>query len=317
MYILLFILLTFSSAFAQPMTMEEKKATYLEEIRGHIPQAMYLKIKSMKFEKYRPDGPTGGFFIDLNEYYSGMQLTADQIMCTGKIPEVLEVDDVSDFFNAIKRSFVKFSETVPCNQNSKSVVSLAELNKVFDQLKEKEIYNNDHPNGMCFSRTYLISKELDDLGIKSQQLQISGWIMAAYKKGMYYGTEGYPIHKANLVTVDTGEGEEIYVVDPMYFDRPISLEQYKKIVSIPSIKNQYLVLSQDDNEALYKSNLSREKIVGYKSCTYNKYILEEEKSKVMLPADEFYYTERHKMLEADKFKSREEAIAAAKKKIDY
>ena len=305
----------------KPMSIEESKEYHLKQIQGLIPEQMYLKIKNMKFQKYIFPTKDNGWTVDYGDYYEKIQADLDSFICENKLPEVIEIAEVADFFNALRRSSIKFSDTIPCNQNSKDSISISDLNEVFNKLRNKKIFNNDHPNGLCFSRTYLISKELDGLGFKSKQLQIEGWVLGAFKrtteKGDYFGAEGYPIHKTNLITVETESGLVDYVIDPMYFDRPIPLTEYKALISIPSIKNHYSILPQDDNESLYRGPyFSREKIINYKNCTYNKFLLDEETAKVKLPADEFFYREKYKKIERDKFQSREKALEDAKNRIE-
>lgn len=314
---LLFFLLSFTIVFAQTEKFEEQKVSYLEEVKGFISRDLYKKIKEIKFEKYFDPESSNPFDTDLKTYYANLQKQADDLYCDrGEIPTSIAVENVHDFFTLLNRSLVKYSDTIPCNQSSKDIISLDELNKMFNKIKKKKIYNNDHPNGACFSRTYLISKELDDAGFKSKQLQISGWILGAYQKGKYYGAEGYPVHKANLVKVNTSEGIKEYVIDPMYMNGPIPLDEYKNQVSIDSVKNEYRVLDQDDNEWLYsESGGKRKNLAKQESCSYNAFLLEREKAIVKEPASEFYYEKRHQKIAEDKYSSRSEAVLATKSRL--
>lgn len=318
MKILVLYLLQFSIAFAQTSQFEDEKMSYLQEVKGYISRDLYKKIQEIKFEKYVDPEAKSAFSWDYKKYYTNLQKQADYLYCDGtEVPTSIAVDTVSDFFSSLNRSLVKYAEQIPCKESTKDVMTLDELEKVFSKLKKKNIYNNDHPNGACFSRTYLISKELDDAGFKSKQLQIAGWILGSYQKGKYYGVEGYPVHKANLVKVNTPGGVKEYVIDPMYLDRPISLDEYKKQISIKSVKNEYRVLDQDDNELLYtESGGVRKNLAKQESCSYNAHLLERERQIVKEPASEFYYKVRHQKIAEYKYSSRSEAVWTTKVNLE-
>lgn len=318
MKLLVVFLFTFTIAFSQTSNFEEQKMSYLEEVKGYISRDLYKKIREIKFEKYIDSESTSPFSTNFKKYYTNLQQQADHLYCeSAEVPTSIAVEYVSDFFKSLNVSLVKYSDTIPCNQSAKDVMSLDELNEISNKLENNNDYNNDHPNGACFSRTYLISKELNDLGFKSKQLQIAGWILGSYQKGKYYGVEGYPIHKANLVKVNTPEGIKEYVIDPMYLDAPIPLDEYKNQISNKNVKNEYRVLDQDDNESLYTEESGiRKNLAKQESCSYNAYLLQREKDLVKQPASEFYYKDRHKKISENKYLSRSEALLATKVKIE-
>ncbi len=129
-----------------------------------------------------------------------------QIICDpASLQPSMEIYILTDFAEKLKVEAIKNAELVPCNSKLNDAISEDELTKIFYELQADTRFSNNHPNGECFPRAYVISKILNDKGFRSQQLTINGWINAAYKHGNYYGTEGYNIHRENFPKTSSGE----------------------------------------------------------------------------------------------------------------
>jgi len=295
------------TSFGQPprLSFDEEFQQRLEDYKGFVQPEVYQTLKKVKLKKKKPSNEfSPGFSQELKSYYKQLDDTADQIICKNTRSPVLDVESPRDFLNALDKALFKNAVRTPCNPKGKEEVPLNELNKIFEELKKNPMLNNGHPNGECFNRAYLISQKLDQLGYKSKQLMTNGWVVAAYQTKKGFKAEGYDVHINNLVKVKTPEGVKEYIVDPMYFDRPVPLETYKSLVSIQDVKNQYTELSQSYFEAPTKSSKKSD------SCEYNQYLLEKAKAASSNPPNSFYYNN-----DRPAFKTREAAVLEQKKKF--
>ena len=137
--------------------------------------------------------------------------------------------------------------------------------------------------------------------------------MAAYQKGNYFGVEGYDVHKANLVKVQTPKGEMDYVVDPMYLDAPMELNQYKNYVTHKT-KNLFSIRDQDDHHMYYTRTIDGDKkIIEKVGCSYNELLYDKDLD--LLKNGSFDYKKQHERILEKKFLSRDEALKSAKEGI--
>lgn len=116
---------------------------------------------------------------------------------------------------------------IPCKA-TKSNLSGADLDQIKNTLWKNPLFVNEYPSGYCRGRSLLISKELDNLGFKSKMIEIRGTIFATYKIKQGYKSQPYLEHFANVVEV---QGKQ-YVLDPMFTDGPVPLDEYIKHVTV-------------------------------------------------------------------------------------
>ncbi len=117
---------------------------------------------------------------------------------------------------------------IPCKA-VKSNLSTAELDQIKDNLWKNPLLVNEYPSGYCRGRAFLISKNLDDLGFKSKMITMRGTVFATYKVKGGYKAQSYLEHFANVVEVQ----DKQYVLDPMFTDGPVLLDEYIKLVTLP------------------------------------------------------------------------------------
>jgi hypothetical protein len=177
-------------------------------------------------------------------------------------------------------SFVRNNaEQIPCAGN-KQVMTRNEASELYSELLKNSLFNNSNPNGNCFDRAYLISKNIDVQGFKSQQIYIEGYIGATYRVGDGFSTESYPVHIANVVKIQDEKGNiQEYVFDPMYFDTPLRLEDYLIAVNIGDSPLTVKKLSQSfipEGYDVYSKKDDR------KNCHYNTFSLEDSLSVIKL-----------------------------------
>lgn len=286
--------------------------------RELIPDQIIKRVQSLNFLRVKETG----WSWDFETYYAQMDKAALDIVCGRKLVSNIEVENIEDFFNSLQRAIVRTSPQVKCGSSLKDAITLDSLNTIFDQLKSDKKFRNSSPGGQCFSRTYLISKKLNDLGVASKQLIVNGWIIGAFEFEGYYGVEGYDIHNANIVNVVVNGSIIPYVVDPMFFDSPIPLNEYKQNISVDEIRNNYKVVPQTFQ---YMDYYPGKEISENVECSYNEasLILESNQIEDILTSvkqsdDHFYYNDErgiYPQIREDKVTSRDEAISLYRKRL--
>ncbi|MFN8790745.1 MAG: protein-glutamine glutaminase family protein [Bdellovibrionales bacterium] len=134
----------------------------------------------------------------------------------------------------------------PC-EAEKATIPRQDWAQIKRRLWSNPQFRNSNPNSECYARATLISRELDQLGFKSEKLHISGSRIAAPLRGPRgYVVYPYANHIANVVTLLDQDGvERKYVVDPMFTDDIMPIEEY---VGSLSCRNSpmldYEILSQ-------------------------------------------------------------------------
>jgi hypothetical protein len=114
-----------------------------------------------------------------------------------------------------------------------------------------------------------------------------------------------------IVSVSTALGSVDYIIDPMFTDKPIPLDNCKKMITTKTTKNHYQILRQDHSGFVSGETLDETTI----ECSYNEFVLEEQYEAVKAPPD-LLYPKRHEALMKDKILSREEALNKTKKRIE-
>lgn len=276
------------------------------------------RVQSLSFSRLQDTG----FSWDFQSYYENLDYVGLDIVCDRKLVNSIEVERIEDFFNSLNRAIIKTSPTIKCASDLKKTITLDSLNAIFDQLKRNRNFKNSSPGGQCFNRTYLISKTLNDLGVSSKQLVATGWIIGAFEFENYYGVEGYDIHNANIVNVMKDGKVEPYVVDPMFFDRPVPLEEYKRRTSVEGIENNYQIVTQTFHFSNYHPSKGVEEEEG---CSYNEARLTIDSNQIedlLNTLDKgkgtFYYNNEkgiYPQIRQDKASSRKEAISLYKERF--
>lgn len=276
------------------------------------------RVQSLRLSRIKE----AGWDWDFESYYADLDAIGLDIVCDRKLINNVEVEQVEDFFNSLHRAIVNTSPRTECASDLKKHMTLESLNNVFNQLKTDRRFRNSSPGGLCFDRTYLISKRLNDLGFASKQLVMTGWIIGAFEFEGYYGVEGYDIHNANVVYVDNNGEVGPYIIDPMYFDRPIPLEEYLRRTSVQGIENHFKIVPQTFHLSNYHRSKGGEEV---KECSYNEAKLTISSNQIedfLYSIDQgegsFYYNDEngvYPQIRQDKVSSREEAISLYKKRF--
>jgi len=124
----------------------------------------------------------------------------------------------------------------PC-EAEKSTIPRKEWAQLKKRLWSNPKYRNSNPNSECSARATLLSRELDQLGFKSEKVNISGARIAAPLRGPQgYVVYPYFRHIANVVTILDYDGvERKYVVDPMFTEDLMPIEAYIESLSCPNL----------------------------------------------------------------------------------
>lgn len=276
------------------------------EYRNVIPRQTLDRIESVEFSRRSSDDPWNADIE--SEYYAMLGDVTLDLVCNRRQVTSLEIGNYRSFFTRLQRTVIRTSSRVECNSNLSEAISIESLNAIYEELKNDRMLRNSSPGGLCFDRTYLISKKLNDLGIASEQLIASGWIIGAFEFEGHYGVEGYDRHNANIVYVENDGNTEPYVIDPMFFDAPIPLEEYKSRISVEEIENHYQIVPQS-----YRMRDERE------SCSYNEALLTISENKIHDLLDtvsesggSYYYNNNegiYPQIRSDMISSRNESIS--------
>lgn len=138
---------------------------------------------------------------------------------------------------------------LPCKATKKKT-SMQELNTISENLWKNRLFRNENPSGYCRGRAFLISKILDDSGIKSKMITMKGNILATYKKKSGFQVAPYLEHYANIVEVEENGKIVEFVIDPMFTEKPITLEEYIELVKFPSMPISYEIKHQTYTDKL-------------------------------------------------------------------
>ena len=116
-----------------------------------------------------------------------------------------------------------------------------DLKNIKDKLWENELLRNEIPSEYCRGRSFLTSKILDDMGFKSKILSIKRGktILATYKTKDGFKLDAYLEHFANIVVVRENGKDVEYVIDPMFTEGPVQLDEYIKSATFPGEKLEY------------------------------------------------------------------------------
>lgn len=127
-------------------------------------------------------------------------------------------------------------------QNKKNieltVLSSDEAMNLFQTLKNDEENSFDSPIDACFARAHRMAQVMDERDIISGKAFVEGDIYVDTK----FGELGWTYHAASLVMVKNKGVLTPTVMDPTLFDKPVSYEEWKKILTKNSkskLKSEY------------------------------------------------------------------------------
>lgn len=230
-----------------------------------LPKSYIGQLKRIKIE-----GSSSKRMDELEVLLEKSSSPEDLISCIQNSYEFVSITEMQTILARVSKHIAQTSKRIPCHDKNKEA-SKDELNKIYALLLKNNLYKNDFPGGNCFDRAYLISRELDAKGLQSEQLLINDYVVAAFETSSGYSAESYPVHVANVLTVKEGEALIKYVIDPMYFDQPVPLDEYKKTVLINSNSKFYSLERQDYNSSEGKQI----------DCSYSEFRLEEARQNII------------------------------------
>jgi len=163
---------------------------------------------------------------------------------------------------------------IPCKA-SRETIPLVDLENSTRDLWKSNLLRNEFPSGYCRGRAFLISKMLDDRGIKSQILTLSGYLVGAYAAKGGYRVESYLEHFVNIIEVDQDGSLSKFVIDPMFTDRPVPLAEYLRFISPPQLQMpmQHKIMHQSYADKLDPPFTD-------KKCQYNIKLLKDYESEI-------------------------------------
>lgn len=237
----------------------------LEYYQNILPESYIKRIKSLKIE-----GLGSKRMEEFEALLNSKNNPFDMISCLQDTYQSISLTELQDLLGRTKQYLSDHAKRLKC-QATKAVIKESEMKMIYSELRSNKLFNNNFPAGNCFDRAYLVSKELDSKGIKSSQFLINDHVVAAYRTDNRYKAESYPVHIANIVQVDVNGKVVEYVFDPIYFDSPLTLTEYKKKVLINANTPYVMKLSQDFHEKKQTSN----------ECSYNDFELEVAKQNIL------------------------------------
>jgi hypothetical protein len=259
----MFVTFNLKCQISKPDILTDEIFEYYEKL---LPESYIKRIRELKI--------VGHGSKRMDEFQALLDLKRadplEMISCVQKNYETISVSELQDLLGKIKRYLNQHANLSKC-QGNKVAMNESELIKIYSDLRSKSLYNNDYPAGNCFDRAYLISKELDERGLISEQLLINDYVVAAYKTNDGYVAESYPVHIVNIVKVDINGQTLEYVLDPIYLESPLLLSDYKA---------KFLI----QKDSVYITKHPQDFIEGQqasKSCSYNDFELEVARQNIM------------------------------------
>jgi hypothetical protein len=157
----------------------------------------------------------------------------------------------------------------PCRAKHE-VLTKKDLKNITEKLWKNLLLRNEFPSAYCRGRAFITSKILDDMGLKSKNLIIKKGqtILATYKTKDGFKLASYLEHFANIITVRENGVDVEYVIDPMFAEEPIKLDEYIKSATFPGVPLEYEIKHQSYTDKL-SPPLSDE------VCRYNVKLLKE------------------------------------------
>lgn len=173
--------------------------------------------------------------------------TSAEVQCivnnlTDGKPTSRHLEEISEM---LERYEYNESGYIPCKADLE-ILTTKDLKNITAKLWKNKLLRNEFPSGYCRGRAFLTSKILDDMGLKSKNFKIKrgNTILATYKTKDGFKLETYLEHFANVVVVRESGIDVEYVIDPMFTEGPVRLDEYMKSVTFPGIPLEYEIKHQ-------------------------------------------------------------------------
>ncbi len=171
--------------------------------------------------------------------------------------------------------------TLPC-MASKSYLTMKDWKKIKKNIWSDKKFRNSNPNGECNARATLLSVKLDQLGYKSEKILLKGnKIAASFKTKNGYVVYPYTTHTANVISLMNDKGTiSRYVLDPMFTDDLVSIEDYLKGFSCPDQPPLEFIIFEQTSEPAWERRTDEDYIIKEnitvrenETCGYQKTII--------------------------------------------
>ena len=145
--------------------------------------------------------------------------------------------DFEAFISSILQALNNESKNIELCKARKEYIEDEDWDKIKSILWNDRRFRNESPDGICHERATLLSYELDRMGYKSEKIYIGGSILTSIKRDKGYQSYRYGNHIANIVTIREKDGTlKKYVLDPMFSDGLMEIEEYIKSLALPDAK---------------------------------------------------------------------------------
>lgn len=121
---------------------------------------------------------------------------------------------------------------------SLSVLTEEQANDIFTKLKNDEDISFKYQFEGCYARAHKMAIVMDDMGIVSGKAFLEGEFYVDTKLGAI----GWTYHVASLILVKKNGKKIPMIIDPAFFDQPVSYEKWKALLvkkSQSKIKSEY------------------------------------------------------------------------------
>jgi hypothetical protein len=162
-----------------------------------------------------------------------------QLQCLN--PPGFSLKDIKGLLKILQKYAIEEMGTSPCRA-TRDEIPLEELDRAYRELLQIPNMQPDFMGvGVCDLRGLIISKFLDDRGIKSKQLYIYPPIVAPHRRSEGFDVRSYNgFHVVTTVKVRDFSGRvREYVLDPAHTDGPLPLEEYANNVFFDAKKTHH------------------------------------------------------------------------------
>jgi hypothetical protein len=171
------------------------------------------------------------------------------------------------------------------------IISRKDWTPIEHALWSNSLYRNGNADALCDLRADLISKELDDQGIISKKMILTGPLMPVFQPPDGYQAIQYPQHVAVVVTIREENGDQKdEVIDPMFASAPLEVSQYVQLMAKPGIdpsavKVRFLAQSVGSDDGRTFGLPPSSEGASSKPCRYSNLILDGAKQELTQARD--------------------------------
>ena len=165
--------------------------------------------------------------------------------------------------------FDKKAKGIACRAKE-AAIPKAKWAEIKQKIWSDKRFRNINPNAECNARATLLSYELDRMGFKSEKIILSGGVHAPLKRPDGYSVYEYPAHTANVVTIKDAGSEKKFVLDPMFTEDLVPVEEYTKMLACPGGPIPMHSVSAQTSEPAWKKTTKTKK----DACVYHETFLE-------------------------------------------